>query len=231
MALCKWWSFFEEYNFQEVTHLKQSIMIQEIINTIVQLLLFGGIPFIAYVIKNKSYKDFTHNIGIKLPNVKSIVYGIFLSLLLFTSALIIFYSSDEFRSLMNNPNTPIGMIRMLESKIEIVATILIVSIFKTALAEEIFFRGFIAKKLIRRLGFKTGNLLQSVIFGLIHVLLFSQILSNTTYFTYFLIFTIPTLWAYLITIINEKYANGSVIPSWLSHAVINTTAYSLFTLI
>jgi len=49
---------------------------------------------------------------------------------------------------------------------------LIIAWLKTSLAEEIFFRGFIGKRLIDRLGFLRGNGLQSVIFAAVHVAIF-----------------------------------------------------------
>ena len=42
-------------------------------------------------------------------------------------------------------------------------------IFQTGLSEEILFRGFLAKRLISRFGFATGNLLQGLVFGILHL--------------------------------------------------------------
>ena len=39
---------------------------------------------------------------------------------------------------------------------------------QTAFAEEILFRGFLLKRLVAKLGFKNGNAIQSILFGLLH---------------------------------------------------------------
>ena len=48
--------------------------------------------------------------------------------------------------------------------------ILAYAILGTALPEEIFFRGFLLKRLQGKLGFLGANLVQSLLFGLIHAL-------------------------------------------------------------
>ena len=45
-------------------------------------------------------------------------------------------------------------------------------IIQTGLSEEILFRGFLAKRLISRFGFATGNLPQGLVFGLLHGAMF-----------------------------------------------------------
>ena len=53
--------------------------------------------------------------------------------------------------------------------------ILAYAILATALPEEIFFRGFLLKRLQGKLGFLGANLLQSLLFGLIHAFMFIQL--------------------------------------------------------
>lgn len=66
----------------------------------------------------------------------------------------------------------IGKLRVMGLSSASVIILLITALFKTSLAEEILFRGLIAKRLINKLGFKIGNLLQAFVFGILHVLLF-----------------------------------------------------------
>lgn len=53
-----------------------------------------------------------------------------------------------------------------------VVPILLYAFIQTGLAEELFFRGFLAKRLCASLGFSRGNAIQAVIFALLHLLLF-----------------------------------------------------------
>ena len=98
-----------------------------------------------------------------------------------------------------------------------IVLVIIIAILKTSLAEEILFRGFIAKRLIAWLGFLRGNLAQAAIFGVIHTALFATI---TTYIPFLiLIFILPSAGAYVSAYLNEKIANGSIIPGWISHGL------------
>ena len=94
---------------------------------------------------------------------------------------------------------------------------------KTSLAEEIFFRGFITKRLIAVTSFQTGNILQAIIFGAVHTLLFTMITSNPLIL--FVIFLFPAIGAYFKGYLNEKVANGSIIPGWIAHGLGNIIAY------
>nr|WP_246201334.1 CPBP family intramembrane glutamic endopeptidase [Streptococcus ratti] len=96
--------------------------------------------------------------------------------------------------------------------------ILIYGIFNTALPEELFFRGFLLKRLMQKLTFPLANTVQSLCFALLHGLIFLKSLDilSTVIITVF-VFGI----AYGMGYFNEKLAKGSIIPSWVIHAVAN----------
>ena len=79
--------------------------------------------------------------------------------------------------------------------------ILAYAILATALPEEIFFRGFLLKRLQGKLGFLGANLLQSLLFGLIHAFMFIQL---TGYLKAIVIMVFISLIAYVFGAINEK---------------------------
>src|SRR5690606_2820685 len=81
-------------------------------------------------------------------------------------------------------------------------TILIAAILRTSLSEEIFFRVFLAKRLIALTNFQTGNFLQELIFGIIHTLFFLPITHNALFFL--VIFIFPAMSAYLQTYLTHK---------------------------
>ena len=91
--------------------------------------------------------------------------------------------------------------------------------------EEIFFRGFLLKRMQGKLGFLGANLVQSLLFGLIHALMFIQIIG---YLKAFVILVFISLIAYIFGAINEKKASGSILPSVFIHALANTVVGLLF---
>lgn len=99
--------------------------------------------------------------------------------------------------------------------------ILAYAILGNALPEEIFFRGFLLKRLQGKLGFLGANLIQSLLFGLIHALMFIQLIG---FLKAVMIFAFISLIAYVFGAINEKKAVGSILPSVFIHAFANTAA-------
>ncbi|WP_207706875.1 CPBP family intramembrane glutamic endopeptidase [Alkaliphilus pronyensis] len=98
---------------------------------------------------------------------------------------------------------------------------LIFSFIKTGLSEEIFFRGFLAKRLISKFGFKIGNIAQGLLFGLLHGMLFFWIAGVLGAIV---IITLTGISGWLSGWINEKQSGGSIISSWLLHGTGNIIA-------
>lgn len=98
---------------------------------------------------------------------------------------------------------------------------LIYAIIQTSLSEELFFRGFILKRVSNKFGFYAGNTVQSILFGLLHGVMFMNLDSVLNV----LLITVATgAIAFLMGYINEKKADGSIIPSWIVHATANIVA-------
>lgn len=136
------------------------------------------------------------------------------------------FLEESIKQTVYSPPSVTGILRTMGLSAASIAILLIVAIFKTALAEEILFRGFIAKQLTNKLGFKTGNLIQATIFGVVHFLLFWALTKSTLIFLLFsFFFSFAAGWT--IGSINEKYANGSIIPGWIAHAIGNTISYAI----
>ena len=131
---------------------------------------------------------------------------------------------DGFREIMTDPKSVSGHIKSLGLGTEAIVIILATAVFKTALAEEIFFRGFLAKRLIAITTFQIGNALQGAIFGIIHTLVFLTITQNWLFLA--LICLLPGLGAWCKTYLNEKMADGSIVPGWIAHASGNIISYS-----
>lgn len=104
---------------------------------------------------------------------------------------------------------------------------LLFAFIQTSLAEEIFFRGFLTKRFINKFGFKVGNGLQSLLFGLMHGVLFFTSIEIVGVIA-ITIFTSIAGW--LLGWINEKESNGSIITSWVLHGIVNylSALYMMF---
>lgn len=129
-------------------------LIIEFMNTITNILLFSTIPLVWYLTRERTFKGFIHSLGIYksqiinplavLANI-TIVYVITL-----VANIMVIISANSGRSSVdtNGFNT-----------ITLFLYLLLYGM-KTAIAEEILFRGFIAKKLIKKLGYSKGNVVE-----------------------------------------------------------------------
>lgn len=114
--------------------------------------------------------------------------------------------------------------------VKAIPSIIVYAALNTALPEEIFFRGFLLKRLIKVIGFKKANIIQSVIFGLLHGFMFHSFVGNMTMI---LIILFTGIIAWFMGRINELYSDGSIVPSWIIHTLSNIfsgicSAFSIF---
>lgn len=200
-------------------------MLNETLSAILQILGFALIPFIVYLLKAKSIKGFLSYIGLIKANKRAYVLAVLLSLFFAAPVLILTLTNPDFKEIMLDPNSITGKFRTMGFDIKSMYILIIVAVFKTSFAEEILFRGFIAKRLISLIGYLKGSLLQAAVFGFFHTILFASVTKDIV--SLIIIFFIPAIAAYLAVYLNEKIANGSIIPGWISHALANLLAYGL----
>ncbi len=198
------------------------MLLNTIISTILQFGLFALLPFVAYLIGHRQIKGFSDYVGIKKTTKKAVLYAL-LVFAIFVPAASLFYFSPELREITSSGNTVTGQLRTAGLSGSTLLQLLIIAIFKTSLTEEIFFRGFIAKRLIGWLGFHWGNALQALIFGAIHLVVFiaqpfSILLAVAVVF-------LPTIGGWIAGYLMERIGNGSIVPAWMLHALINLGAY------
>ncbi len=201
-------------------------MLNEIINAILQVLVFTLIPFVVYLITNRKFKGFFEYIGLKKPPKKALFLALSTSLIFVAGGISLAFVSNEVREVLINPPSITGKIREMGLQPASIILLLILAWVKTSLAEEILFRGFIAKRLVSWLGFKAGNVLQAIFFGSIHLLLFWALSKAGAGFLIF-IFLFSGTAGYIVEYINEKYGEGSIIPGWIAHALGNTISYTV----
>ncbi|MCM1283844.1 MAG: CPBP family intramembrane metalloprotease [Muribaculaceae bacterium] len=96
--------------------------------------------------------------------------------------------------------------------------ILVYAVFNTAFPEELLFRGFLLKRLQSKFGFAAANTVQAFLFGLLHGIMFFT-LTGAVKAILIIIFTGVIAW--FMGYINEKKADGSLIPGWIIHSISN----------
>jgi membrane protease YdiL (CAAX protease family) len=205
-------------------------VVNEFISTIIQIGLFTLIPFIFYKLRKEKSETFFKYIGLYKPPTKSLLYVAFVSLIFLFIGIGLTYIDEDFKQATLSPHSVTGKLRMLGLSGSTITILLMTALFKTSLAEEILFRGFIAKRLINSLGFKNGNILQALIFGLLHLLLF-MFLTKATVFSLILILIFSSFAGWTIGYVKEKSANGSIVPGWLAHGLGNSISYFLIAFI
>ena len=192
-----------------------TLFMSKLMSGILELLIVSFIPFITWFIWSRKKTGLFDWIGLKPIQSQQkgrlvlIIFGFTL-----LSYLLSFVLFRWFYSIKT------GFADFSGKGIGALPTILAIAILGTALPEEIFFRGFLLKRLQGKLGFLGANLVQSLLFGLIHALMFIQL---TGYLKAFAILVFISLIAYVLGAINEKKASGSILPSVFIHALVNTT--------
>lgn len=199
-------------------------LVNEIISTTIQVALFTLIPFVFFLFRKDKNITFLNYIGLFTPTKKSVSYVLLASTFFLVGGFGLIFLDESIKQAVLSPPSVTGIIRTMGFSGTSIIFLLIVAIFKTALAEEILFRGFLAKQLSIRFGFRNGNIIQATIFGVIHLLLFWTLTETTIIFLLFT-FLFSFIAGWTIGYIKEKYANGSIIPGWIAHAMGNTLSY------
>ena len=205
-------------------------LLMELLSTILQVAVCTLIPFVVFLFRRDKGVSFRSYIGLTRPTGKSMRYVIVSSLLFVLAGIGLTIIDPDVRQAVLSPVSVTGKLRLMGLSSSTVLTLLLIALVKTSLAEEIFFRGFVAKRLVAAIGFTWGNLAQAAVFGLVHFFLFKA-LTNATIFPLVVMFLLSGFAGWTIGYIKEKYANGSIIPGWCAHAVGNTISYAVIAFI
>jgi membrane protease YdiL (CAAX protease family) len=204
------------------------VLISLLISALLQVVLFSAVPFVVYAIPRRTVRGFPAHTGLTRPTNGSLLLGVLAGALFTGVMLTLFMTAPDLRDLATGPNTVPGKLRPLGPSAAGVAALLIAAMIQTALAEEIFFRGFLAKRLITSLGFAWGNALQATGFGATHLLLFAGPGGATfSPARAAMVVGATGLIGGLLCWINERRANGSIFPGWLAHGVANVISYAV----
>jgi membrane protease YdiL (CAAX protease family) len=175
-------------------------------------------------------QTFLRYIGLYKPTAKALFYVLLTSLMFLIAGIGLIFIDDSIKQAVLSTNSVTGKLRLMGLNGMTITILLIISLLKTSFAEEILFRGFIAKRLTNKLGFKTGNILQATFFGLVHLLLFWY-LTETYVAPLIFIFIFSSFAGWTIGYIKEKFADGSIVPGWVAHGLGNTLSYFIIALV
>lgn len=192
-------------------------MFDDIFYAVLQVLLFSLIPLIVWAITARNKENFFSWIGLRKIQTKDPFKFALLFIVLFGGVCLI--SLWVVPLIIGGEETAAS--GFAGGGVSVIPGILIHSVIQTGLSEEILFRGFFGKRFVARLGFAAGNLIQAGLFGIMHGALFFMMIgweraAGLTLLTG----GIGWIQGYL----NEKKAGGSILPSWIFHALTNIIA-------
>ena len=188
------------------------MVVNKIISSVMQILLFALIPFVWWLITARNKESFLSWIGLKKisgSSKKIVISSMATAVCFLLLGYFILY-------LLQNVETAVSEFNGLG--IRAIPAIFIYAVFNTAFPEELLFRGFLLKRMGSKIGFRWANVIQALLFGLIHCIMFWSL---TGKLTAFIILAFTALIAWAMGYINEKMADGSILPSWCIHAVSN----------
>lgn len=202
------------------------LVISSITTTIVNLIVFSLLPIILWFFRHRKEEGFFRWIGFFKPQLKSK----WRVLLIFAILYYFFYNFDftqfvspetleyieNSASVSANVFEGIGVAAILPAFIE--------NFIANGVAEEILYRGFLCKRLISKIGLVKGIILQAVLFGLMHNILYILAGLDVGLWYHILTFIFTGMGALLLGWLNEKIFNGSIIPGILLHGAGNFIA-------
>lgn len=197
-----------------------------LLSAIVQLLLLSLLPLIWWLFTARKETNFFTWLGFTKPVIPHKPRYI----LLFITTVIILAVPAFFIIPSFIAQAELATSQFYGKGAAMLVPALIYAFLQTGLSEEIFFKGFLTKRLSSKWGFQAGNALQSLLFGLMHGAMFAV---STTTAGVLLVILITGAAGWLMGWINEKESGGSIISSWLIHGCVNFLAalFAMFAII
>ena len=194
------------------------------ISTIIgNMILFLTFPFLWWLIRNRKKVSFFKWIGLIKPKLNAKLWTIVIFIIaycffyLFDITLLINKEDLEIlqssNSVSANIYTGLGFVAIIPS--------LLTTFIANGFCEEILFRGFISKRLCNKFGKINGLIIQGIIFGLLHNIIYLIGGIDISFQFHIILFIFTGMGGLLLGILDEKIYNGSIIPSILLHGLGN----------
>lgn len=196
-------------------------MMNSLISAILQVILFSVIPFIWWLCTARKEQPFFIWLGLQKPIVQhkgryAMFFVLSIVVLVAPSFVLIFFSIDR-TLLAANQFAGLGAAAVIPA--------LFYAIIQTGLSEELLFRGFLLKRLMKIFDFQVANLLQSIVFGCVHGAMLWSVLPLHVIL---LVVLTTALAGYVMGWVNERIAGGSIVTSWSIHSIVNFIAACLY---
>lgn len=185
-----------------------------------QVILFSAVPFIWWLITARKKASFGEWTGFKLP----VIAGKVKYILLFIGTVCVFSALSVYMMPQIIGTASPATSQFAHQGASSIVPALIYAFIQTGLSEEILFRGFIGKRLDNKFGFAVGNLLQAVLFGLLHGAMFLGAVGIGKA-AVIALFTGAIGW--VMGYIDEKQSGGSILSSWMLHGIANFISASV----
>ena len=186
-----------------------------LVSSIIQFFIFLLLPITYWFFFVRKKDSFLNWIGVKKPIINDNKFFI-----IFTVFIICSFALIGLTSILGVSKGAFATSQFTTFNISTIISIIIYSVIKTGLSEEIFFRGFLLKSISAKFNYKIANSIQAIAFGLVHGAIFLS--TGNIELIYVILFAFATgIIGWLFGYINENKANGSIIPSWLIHSTAN----------
>ena len=188
------------------------LLLSSVISAVVQLGLFVVIPFAWWAFTARRSVGFASWIGLRWPTWDGRRARLGVAIL----AWVVIGAAST--ALLQSLSGDVPAARFVGRGLGGVVPVLLFAIVQTSLAEELFFRGFLGKRVIARWGFAPGNVAQAIVFGILHVAMFASF-ADPVRLLAIGILTGANGW--IAGWLNEEGAGGSILPGWVLHASAN----------
>ena len=202
-------------------------MTDAVISAILQVAVFTAVPLFTYLATRRRAAGFAEYVGLFAPTARAMALATAFSVVTLGLLALVLALYPEVRGVLGGPGTSAGRLREAGPSALGIGLLLVGAVIQTSLSEEILFRGFVAKRLIERLGFRWGNLLQAVVFALPHLALLLVPDAHPTAAAAAGLFLYPFAMGLVLAYLNERVGNGSIVPGWWAHALGNAGGYAL----
>ncbi|MDO5500851.1 MAG: CPBP family intramembrane metalloprotease [Propionibacteriaceae bacterium] len=193
-------------------------LVPQLISAVLQIAVLLLIPFIWWLVRARKQQGFFRWLGWQRPRIARpgpLVLIMGATLAVFAALGVAFIPAVGQTS--RSPLTGLGFAGLGAG--------LIYAVAQTAFAEECLFRGFIGRRVAARCGFQVGNLVQAICFGLAHMVPFLLLGMNPLISAGTGLYSGAIGW--IMGWLNERMAGGSLLPSWILHALANLLSVSL----
>ena len=188
------------------------MFLNTILNSIIQIIFFAALPFIWWLLSARKRIPFTQWIGLKPWKDRSTHLGVWIA------GISAAFAAVGLALLFAFQGTETAVSVFSGRGIQAVPAVAVYAVLNTSFPEELLFRGFLLKRLQAQFGFVAANITQSLLFGLLHGALFLGT-AGVGKTVLLVLFTAAIAW--FMGYINEQKADGSILPSWIIHAVSN----------